>query len=1251
MKTKLHFLKYALFFVVFLLTENANSQTNKWDGSTDNNWNTAANWSLNLVPTNAHDVVIDINAAIIVNTNATINKLTITSNSTVTFTSSGAGRTITIDNTGSSIDSGSSLELRGSFFGTWSMTIAYSGSNQTMSIAGTLNVTATGSVYIATNGLTTVTGTLISSGGTITSTAANLTIASGGIYQHARNGGPIPTATWNAASTCLVTGITNTIPSAGLGQSFGNFTWNCTGQFAAINNLAGASGGLTTINGNFTVSSTNGQTLNLNNSTTNRTLTLGGNFNLTGGNVDLESNSGTTTIAISGNLIVSGTATLNSTTGTASTVNGTFVFSGSGTKTLNFSTPANVGYINYTVNNGVTLELLSGVSLTKSTTVAWQGTILVNSGGIINCSTQVVDGQFTGTNGNFTISSGAKMITANATGVQGSVNTTNVNPTYNSGASYEFRGAATGIFTLTTANTITGTMTINRSAGVTINQDFTASTLAFTDGIVTTGANAITIPAAGTITGASSTKYVNGKLNKVYASASNFFFPVGKSGVYRPLSFEYTALTGTSTVFVEQIETALSGTLPASTNLNNSRTWDISQTGGSAFTYKVTLDGTGDAITGPVVMLKRESGTTTSNAVTTPDYTNTTGFTTLTGTNNFTLGSTCTVTSNAGTNQSFCDVTPVSLSANTPTYGAGAWTVSGPSNSSAQFSSTTNPTATFTPAGGNGVYTLTWTITNGNCADNTSITVDYGTVTTWTSAGGGSWDNGTPSATKAAIIEFDYTSTGDLNACSLTVTNNAVVLISSGDSVNLNGSLTVDSGSSFTLENNANLLQGGTTNTNSGDITVKRNSSALIRQDYTLWSAPVASQNLLAFSPSTLATRFYTYSTTANQYSAVVPSTTDFATATGYLIRMPNNHPSTATVWAGAFAGVPNNGDYGFSMVDNGVGQRFNAVGNPYPSPIDATAFVGNTTNAANTTGTLYFWRKTNNAASPSYCSWTTGGFVTNSEAQVFDPNDVIQTGQGFFVEASGSGTSLVFDNTMRTDDHANQFFRNQNTIERNRIWLNATNAEGLFSQTLVGYMTGATNAIDYAIDGKYINDGPIALTSIIDNEKFVIQGRSLPFDVTDSVPLEFKATTAGNYTIAIDHVDGLFLGEQAIYLRDLLMGVDHDLKAAAYSFTSDAGTFSERFEIVYQSTLSVANPNFENGVVVYSKNKVIEINAGLESMASVRVIDIRGSVVAHLKDVNANTLSIPLSQIGNQVLIVQITGTNGKTVSKKVVH
>lgn len=544
-------------------------------------------------------------------------------------------------------------------------------------------------------------------------------------------------------------------------------------------------------------------------------------------------------------------------------------------------------------------------------------------------------------------------------------------------------------------------------------------------------------------------------------------------------------------------------------------------------------------------------------------------------------------------------------------------------------------------------------VQSGVCAEaNSTPTTVTIASTTWN---GSSWNNGAPTNTTAAIIEGDYTSSTSLEACSMVVTNNANVLISSGDSVSLSGALTVDAGSSFTLENEANLLQEGSSNSNSGDITVTRNSSPLIRQDYTLWSSPVAGQNLLDFSPSTLATRFYTYTTTTNQYLAVSsPSTTDFNTAKGYLIRMPNNHPSTATIWEGAFLGVPNNGDYGFTMVDNGVGQRFNLVGNPYPSPIDATAFVGNTTNAANTTGTLYFWRKTNNAASPSYCTWTTGGFVSNGEAQVVDPNDVIQTGQGFFVEASGSGTALEFDNSMRIDDHANQFFRNSNTVEtveRNRIWLNATGANGLFSQSMFGYMSNASNGLDLT-DGKYINDGDLALTSLVNGNVYAIQGKSLPFEPTDVVPLGFKANSAGSYTIQIDHTDGLFDNEDVmIFIKDNVLNVEHNLRNAPYTFVSEAGVFNSRFEIVYQSTLSVTNPSVENGVVVYSKNKAIEINSGQATMASVRVVDIRGSVVANLKAINASTLSIPLTQIGNQILIVQITDINGRTISKKVVH
>ena len=63
------------------------------------------------------------------------------------------------------------------------------------------------------------------------------------------------------------------------------------------------------------------------------------------------------------------------------------------------------------------------------------------------------------------------------------------------------------------------------------------------------------------------------------------------------------------------------------------------------------------------------------------------------------------------------------LAANTPTVGTGVWTVSGPSALTTQFSSTSAPAAVFTPAGGAGTYTLTWTISNGACTASTSTMI------------------------------------------------------------------------------------------------------------------------------------------------------------------------------------------------------------------------------------------------------------------------------------------------------------------------------------------------------------------------------------------------------------------------------------------------------------------------------------------------------------------------------------------------
>lgn len=218
----LHFL-----ILIVLFTSVCSVQAQKtWVGANNGNWNLGSNWSPSGAPGAGDNVIISSSHNININTSATINRLTITGNAAVTFTASGAARTITIDDTGSSIDTGSSLTLVGTTGGggTRTMGLAFTGANETMSIAGTLNLTPTaaGSIYNATNSITTVTGSIVRTGGSITSTASNLSFSSGGVYQHSMNGSTIPTATWNAASTCLITGITGTIPSSGLGQSFGN---------------------------------------------------------------------------------------------------------------------------------------------------------------------------------------------------------------------------------------------------------------------------------------------------------------------------------------------------------------------------------------------------------------------------------------------------------------------------------------------------------------------------------------------------------------------------------------------------------------------------------------------------------------------------------------------------------------------------------------------------------------------------------------------------------------------------------------------------------------------------------------------------------------------------------------------------------------------------------------------------------------------------------------------------------------------
>ena len=590
-----------VFFIA--VTNTAVGATKTWVGANNGTSGTAGNWSPSGAPGGGDDVIINTSVNININGNRTFNSLTITNNANVIFTSSGNNtRKITIDNTGSSIDAGSSLTLKGSSgSGTRSMTIAFSGSNRTFQIAGNLILTdvGEGTIFDATNSNTTVTGSIINDGtnggtvGIITSTASNLTFSSGGTYEHALNGGNIPTATWDVNSNCLITGVTNTL-ATDVSQSFGNFTWNNTNQTSSLSYATA----LTTINGNLTIISTGSGALNLmlsgpSSYTTNvggnftqsggtfrlvgpgsgagnMTLNVSGNFNLTGGTFDIQGDptyAGTGVVNLSGNFSMSGSGIL-----TESGI-GTANYNFAGTSMQTFTSGGTISNtVNFTVNNNAYLQMAD-----ETTTVNGGGTFNLASGGTLGIKS----------NNGITNS-----------GATGNIRVTGTR-TYNNAANYIYNNSAAQV----TGNGLTTSrnLTIDNSSsqGVTLSNATTVTnTFTLTSGKVNTTSGtllSITNTSSTAIVGGSASSFIDGPVSWTLptnlSSPTSYLYPVGKGTTYLPFTlFNPTTGAGTITACVEGFNSTSGGTADGTTitSIGSTEYWSLTTTGN--FTNsKVTL--------------------------------------------------------------------------------------------------------------------------------------------------------------------------------------------------------------------------------------------------------------------------------------------------------------------------------------------------------------------------------------------------------------------------------------------------------------------------------------------------------------------------------------------------------------------------------------------------------------------------------------------------------------------------------------
>ena len=549
----------------------------------------------------------------------------------------------------------------------------------------------------------------------------------------------------------------------------------------------------------------------------------------------------------------------------------------------------------------------------------------------------------------------------------------------------------------------------------------------------------------------------------------------------------------------------------------------------------------------------------------------------------------------------------------------------------------------------------------------------------------------TGNSTLRVVIAGPYTvgNANWLKSCQLEIIADpaAKLVIEENATYIVEDKLTLNNGSIMVVKDKGSFVQVSEPDQNSihanSTFIVERKSQRMYKLDYTYWASPIKEQSnftLFNLSPATLASKFYRWSEMGQNWQAQVANQEVMKKGRGYIVRAPQTNNALgqgpADSHTAEFKGAPNNGEITYSdIVGSTTESKWNLIGNPYPSALDVEKFLKDPKNAGKLDGTIYLWTHNTDITSngngvstysPSdYATYNITGGTKTGKAAVnvggnnSKPSGYVASGQAFFVKGLQSG-AVVFNNAMRVQapSQNGQFFRpaptqpvdNWETTGKHRVWLNLS-AETGFNQLLVGYIEGATNEKDWGFDGDHFGGNQVSFYSILDSKNMAIQGRALPFNNQDQVPLGYKTTLTGTLKISIDEVDGLFSG-QDVYLEDKVLNIVHNLKEAEYAFTTVPGTFNERFVLRYvpAAELGIDNPIVEaNSIVVFKNANQISIKSNDQTIEHVTVYDLLGKVIFDKNKINATSFSTAQLNISNQVVIVKVITDTKAEVTKKI--
>lgn len=1085
-------------------------------------------------------------------------------------------------------------------------------------------------------------GTLERSNSTFNYTS--LDVRSTGKYIHKINGGAVPTATWDSTSTCEITGIVATAPT-GLGQAFGNFIWNSTGQTAVNVNIPNS--GTMSIKGDLTVLST-GTTglIRLNQAalTVNNYLQSGGIFDyvVTGA------------LTVLGNATISGgTLRLSSTNNVAGTFNVAGNFSYTSGSTVTEATNLTTSAI---VFNGTKLQ-----TVTSGGTLSGDVNFTIASNAIVDFGTSTI----TGSTANFTVNDNATLYTKHTGGFSTTASTGAIQhtgtKTYASNATYIYNGSSAQVtgngFITSTASKIIA----ENAAGVTasiplIISDSLIIGKSTPNSIYSDGGNQIT--STGVLQLNSGTFKMGGAAATTVPNFSSVLLGSGTT-------IEYGAAVAQNVgafndVDYQNLTFSGAGQKNATSNLVVLGNWATS--GGLASMGDFTVDLTGNLTGAGSITFGSGTlnigGNWTNNGTFTAGtgtvvYTNVSGGKTIAALtyNNLEMRNTSAANSLAGNTQVLGDLSFA-------TTGTGKLTV------------------------GSNTLTLGGDIFNMSSAR--CLTLN-----------GSSNISMTGSVTPASSLFFDQTTPGTTNRVTNFTLNRAGQTVTLGNMLEVAGTYTPTNGALeiegvLKLVSNASgtarVAIGSGNSYITGSVIAEQYVPAFARR-WRFYSPSVSGATLLDLKDEIYVTgqggstngfdqtgsnqpSAYTY----NENLRTGDVNSGWAEASNINLELPvgqglrlfirgdrsNSGRLDGTV-AGQNAVVMNlNGSLNmgditipvtYTSSGNNANDGWNFVGNPYASSYDWDAFFdanNGTPNCFNIEPTIFIY----NPYSDGYVSFNALG----GEPGTGNLTDgIIPTTAGFWVKAKGANPTLVLTEQYKVATAPIQLFKTEPN-ESFQIRLEKDSIS--YDDVIVKYAEGSTIEKDpydiVKMNATWTN------ISAYGSDKVQLTASVRPLtSVNDTIKLSVNARSTGNYKIKFYNSTSTPINEN-VYLIDNYLNTVTDIKATKeYPVSMDYTTVGSyglnRFYIVVGKldNTSVQTVNADNSLSaikmypVPAKNELMITNA--QTMKEVKVYNLMGKL-EFTQPASSNRVLLDVQQLATGVYLLEVLDANGYTVQKKFV-